>query len=185
MQEWITHGALPSICFNLTEAIWSLINEEERKQARKERKTNRIITLDTGNDIQRSITDASLKQNHCRIHKVALNENLPTFSTVSSFIVQFNKSQFRRLGLFCYYKRNFQNCELLASIQSAEYQMTVLLKLLIILCNHMNVSTINQSKSLPQVLGYWCHSTALVACWFKCLSWEFLFTIQGNSWNSG
>ena len=69
----------------------------KKKKASKERKTNRIITLDTGNDIQRSITDTSLKQNHCRIHKVALNENLPTFSTVSSFVVQFNKSQFCRL----------------------------------------------------------------------------------------
>ena len=184
MQEWITHGALPSICFNLTEAIWSLMKRKESKQEKKEKLTESLhLTLEmTYKD--RSL-NASLKQNHCRIHKVALNENLPTFSTVSSFIVQFNKSQFRRLGLFCYYKRNFQNCELLASIQSAEYQMTVLLKLLIILCNHMNVSTINQSKSLPQVLGYWCHSTALVACWFKCLSWEFLFMTQGNSWNSG
>ena len=129
------------------------MKRKESKQEKKEKLTESLhLTLEmTYKD--RSL-NASLKQNHCRIHKVALNENLPTFSTVSSFIVQFNKSQFRRLGLFCYYKRNFQNCELLASIQSAEYQMTVLLKLLIILCNHMNVSTINQSKSLPQVLGY-------------------------------
>ena len=134
-----------------------VLNEEERKQASRERKTKRIITLDTGNDIQRSITDASLKQNHCRIHKVALNQNLQTFSTVSSFIpvVQFNKSQFRRLeGYFAVTKEIAKIVNSSQAYKSAEYQMTVLQKLLIILHNHMNVSTINQSKSLPQVFGY-------------------------------
>ena len=72
------------------------MKRKESKQEKKEKLTESLhLTLEmTYKD--RSL-NASLKQNHCRIHKVALNENLPTFSTVSSFIVQFNKSQFRRL----------------------------------------------------------------------------------------
>ena len=86
---------------------------------------------------------------------LALNENLQTFSTVSSFIVQFNKSQFRRLeGYFAVTKEIAKIVNSSQAYKSAECQMTVLQKLLIILRNHMNVSTINQLKSLPQVLGY-------------------------------
>ena len=41
-QEWHTHGTLPSISFNLKEAIWSL-TKEQSEQAKKEKL---IITLD-------------------------------------------------------------------------------------------------------------------------------------------
>ena len=43
-----------------------------------------------------------INENHCQIakKKAALNENLPTLRIDSPFVVQFNKSYFRRQGLF-------------------------------------------------------------------------------------
>ena len=42
-----------------------------------------------------------INENRCQIgKKTALNENLPTLPIDSPFIVQFNKSYFRRQGLF-------------------------------------------------------------------------------------
>jgi len=42
-QEWHTHETLPSISFNLKEAIWSLTKKKASKQRKKEKL---IITLD-------------------------------------------------------------------------------------------------------------------------------------------
>ena len=43
---------LPSICYKITEAIWSFEKKKASNLARKERKTNTSITLASGNDIK-------------------------------------------------------------------------------------------------------------------------------------
>ena len=72
-----------------------------------------------------------------------------------SFYSSFNLTSqtFEDKGYFAVHEIDCRHFALQASMRSAEYDMTVALKLLIIIHNYANVWTINQSKSL---LGrYW------------------------------
>ena len=78
--------------------------------------------------------------------------NLPTLRNDSSFAVQFSNSVSKTRAILLLTIKIIDMFELHASIppmQSAEYQATIPLKLLIIIHNYANVQTINQSKSLP------------------------------------
>ena len=79
-------------------------------------------------------------------------KNLPTLSNDSSFAVQFSISVSKTRAILLFTIKIIEMFELHASIQgmlSAEYQMTISLKFLIIMHNYVNVYTINQSQSPP------------------------------------
>ena len=79
-------------------------------------------------------------------------KNLPTLSNDSSFAVQFIISVSKTRAILLFTIKIIEMFELHASIQgmlSAEYQMTISLKFLIIMHNYVNVYTINQSQSPP------------------------------------
>ena len=79
-------------------------------------------------------------------------KNLPTLSNDSSFAVQFSISVSKTRAILLFTIKIIEMFELHASIPgmlSAEYQMTIPLKFLIIMHNYVNVYTINQSQSPP------------------------------------
>ena len=81
-------------------------------------------------------------------------KNLPTLRNDSSFAAQFGISV-SKTGAILLFKikiklvEMFELNERMPGMRSAEYQATIPLKVFMIIHNYANVSTINQSKSLP------------------------------------